>query len=76
VPGGRHLRNPNPATYAPLAEAWNGTSWSVQATPDPGGAVDGYLQGVSCTSPRSSCAAAGYFLTANQDGVTLGERYS
>ena len=40
-----------------LAEAWNGTSWSIQKTPspNPGGSE---LYSVSCTSARA-CTAAG-----------------
>jgi len=41
-----------------LAEGWNGTRWTVQPTPDPGGATFTFLQGVACTS-GSNCWAAG-----------------
>lgn len=46
--------------YAPLtlAERWNGTSWSLQTTPNAGGA-ENVLYGISCTS-KSACTAAGY----------------
>ena len=37
--------------HVPLAEAWNGTNWSFQATPVPSGAFSSALSGVSCTSP-------------------------
>ena len=40
-----------------LAEAWDGTSWQVTATPSPGSAT-GTLTGISCTS-ASSCIAVG-----------------
>ncbi len=46
----------------PLAERWNGTSWTVQSTPttNTGGWLGGTLDGgVSCTSP-TACMAAGY----------------
>jgi hypothetical protein len=46
--------------YRPLAEAWNGRSWSVQATPNPAGASDSYLDDVSCVSP-TACTAVGYY---------------
>ena len=42
-----------------LAEAWNGTSWSLQPTPDAPGSTDNFLLGVSCTSP-TACTAVGY----------------
>jgi hypothetical protein len=51
-------------TYQALAETWDGTSWSVAAVPDPAGADDDYLSGVSCVS-GISCTAAGHFLTAS-----------
>jgi len=41
-----------------LAEGWNGTKWTVQPTPNPGGATFTFLQGVACTS-GSNCWAAG-----------------
>ncbi len=43
----------------PLAEGWNGTSWTVQETPIPAGATRGWLFGVSCIS-STACKAAGY----------------
>ncbi len=46
----------------PLAERWNGTSWTVQSTPttNTGGWLGGTLDGgVSCTS-STACVAAGY----------------
>jgi len=43
--------------FAPLAEAWSGASWSIQATPLPAGVPEGDLSGVACTS--GGCTAAG-----------------
>ena len=43
-----------------LAEVWNGTSWSIQTTPNPTGAKFSILYGVSCASP-TACFAAGQF---------------
>ncbi len=43
-----------------LAEAWNGSAWSVQPTPDPTASLGSYLRAVSCTS-AASCAAVGEF---------------
>jgi hypothetical protein len=42
----------------PLIERWNGISWSVQTTPDPG-AEPSELNGVSCTSSRACTAVGG-----------------
>jgi hypothetical protein len=41
-----------------LAEQWNGTTWSVQATPNPSGSTFNQLNGVACTS-SSACVAVG-----------------
>src|SRR5215471_6560797 len=43
-------------TSLPLAQRWNGSTWSIQPTPSP--ADGGNLIGVSCPS-RSSCLAVG-----------------
>jgi hypothetical protein len=44
-----------------LAEAWNGTAWTVQSTPNPSGASGSSLYAVSCTS-ASACTAVGYYV--------------
>ncbi len=45
----------------PLAEHWNGSTWSIQATPSPGEAKGMVkLVGVSCTS-SSACTAVGRY---------------
>jgi hypothetical protein len=46
-----------PGHDVPLAEAWNGTAWSIQQVPTPPGGV-GEFRGVSCTS-ASACVAVG-----------------
>ena len=53
---------------APVAEAWNGTSWTIQNTPTPSGA--GYpsqFNAVSCTS-ATACRAVGSY--PNKSDVT------
>jgi hypothetical protein len=54
-----------PDTF-PLAEHWNGTTWSVQATPfiNFDGGVDNNLLGISCTS-ATACEAAGQYTSDN-----------
>src|SRR5437764_3761873 len=50
-----------PFNTSTLVEAWNGTSWSIQSSPNPGGpGNDAELTGVSCTS-ASSCVAVGFY---------------
>jgi hypothetical protein len=46
-----------------LVENWDGTSWTIQTSPDPNPKGD-FLEGVSCTS-QNSCVAAG--ATWNKD---------
>lgn len=42
-----------------LVEAWNGTSWSIQTSPNPAGSIDTHLKGISCKEV-SACIAVGY----------------
>lgn len=42
-----------------LIEAWNGTSWSIQTTPNPVGATETKLKGVSC-NVITACIAVGH----------------
>jgi hypothetical protein len=54
-----------------LAETWNGTSWSIQGTPNPSGAAFSKFFGISCLS--TSCMGVGW--SSNGSGVdsTLSE---
>jgi hypothetical protein len=52
-----------------LAERWNGTTWSVVHTPNPGGSAGTRLTGVACPGP-STCLAVGWF-TDGASGDTL-----
>ena len=56
-----------------LAEAWNGTSWNILRTPDPG-STNNELFGISCTSP-SNCMAVGDFIGIG-NGMTLAESWN
>lgn len=44
----------------PLAEKWDGTRWTIQATPEPAGAFIGALLAVSCRD-TGGCTAAGTY---------------
>jgi hypothetical protein len=57
-----------------LAEAWNGKAWRVQATPNPSGATDVVLSGVSCAS-AAACEAVGSYYNSSDTQVTLAEAY-
>jgi hypothetical protein len=56
-----------------LAEGWNGTTWSLEAVPDPPGAEGVNLNFVACSSASSCVTVGGY----NSSGVevTLAERW-
>ena len=41
-----------------LAEKWNGTSWSIQGTPNPSGSTSSSLFGASCRS--TTCMGVGW----------------
>jgi hypothetical protein len=53
-----------------LAERWNGTTWTVQHTPNP----PGQLLGVSCTS-STACTAVGSYVDPTGSTKTLGEAW-
>ena len=55
---GRQLRG-EPAFFS-LAEAWNGTAWALQTTPNSATTTGSVLDGVSCKS-AASCTAVGFF---------------
>jgi hypothetical protein len=46
-----------------LAEAWNGTKWAIQKTPNPSGTAENLLGGVSCTS-AGACEAVGSYTSS------------
>jgi hypothetical protein len=56
-----------------VAEAWNGTTWSLLRTPNPG-SVNNELRGISCTSP-SRCMAVGDFAGIGNE-LTLAESWN
>ena len=62
-------------TSMTLAERWNGTSWSIQRTPNPAGATSSSLLAVSCASARS-CTAVGFFTDRANTEETLAERWN
>jgi len=45
-----------------LIEHWNGTAWTLAATPNPGGSLEeNFLSGVTALPPHSALAVGGYF---------------
>src|SRR5207244_978912 len=62
--------------FDPLVERWNGTSWSVAASPNPVTGVAGTLDGVACTSANACFAAGSYISNTTHTGRTLIERWN
>lgn len=54
-----------------LAEDWNGTSWSIQGTPNPSGAGFSAFFGLSCRS--TSCHGVGWSRNALGIDITMSE---
>jgi len=61
-------------TNVTLAATWNGTSWSLQPTPNPGGFNFEQFNTVSCASPTFCEAWASG--NAGNPGVTLAEQWN
>jgi hypothetical protein len=61
--------------YVTLAEQWNGTAWSVVATPNAAGSVGSSLRGVSCVS-ATACTATGGDNNSSGTQFTLAEQYA
>jgi hypothetical protein len=53
-----------------LAMVWNGSSWRTQRTPNPAGAIDSVLDGVTCSAPNACTAVGSYFGAANSGTLT------
>jgi hypothetical protein len=70
---GRHIDSSG--IWATLAEAWNGTSWEIQPTPNPTGSTDSELFGVSCVS-TDACTAVGFYNLVNKKTRTLAETWN
>ncbi|HET9591993.1 MAG TPA: S8 family serine peptidase [Solirubrobacterales bacterium] len=51
-----------------LIESWNGTSWSVQTSPNPSGATETHLKGMSCKE-ITACIAVGYSGTGSTSSL-------
>jgi hypothetical protein len=61
------------AAASPLAEGWNGTAWTIQATPVVPGATTGGLHDVSCTA-ATACTTVGF--DGAGTSLTLAERWN
>jgi hypothetical protein len=62
-------------TPVTLAERLSGGTWVIQETPNPSGALESHLQGVSCGS-SSECMAVGEYKNSSGQVYTLAERWT
>jgi hypothetical protein len=69
------IQSSTPSAIVTLAERWNGTSWSIQSTPNPANPTMAVLNGVSCTS-ATACTAVGSNEANRAVGAPLVERHS
>jgi hypothetical protein len=60
---------------APLAEVWNGSTWTVTPTVNPAGTTQALLNSVSCIS-ANACTAAGYYYNNSDLGRPLVEAWN
>ncbi|MGH3158056.1 MAG: hypothetical protein ACRDNF_15975 [Streptosporangiaceae bacterium] len=60
--------------HVTLAERWNGAKWRLQPSPNPSGAQDSRLLGVSCSSAMA-CTATGTYVSSS-GASTLTERWN
>ena len=58
-----------------LAERWDGVHWRIQPTPNPAGANNSFLAGVSCRS-AIDCIAVGNYVDPSGRQVTLAEHWN
>lgn len=59
----------------PLAERWDGSTWSIQTTPVPTGANFSILDGVSCTSATNCMAVGSYGTAPGNNSIPLAEHW-
>ena len=64
-----------PSAELTLTEFYNGTTWTVQASPNPAGTAESLLSHVSCTA-TNACDAVGQELTSAKAYVTLAEQWN
>jgi hypothetical protein len=61
--------------FVTLAAAWNGTTWTLQSTPNPGASLATRLFSVSCPSP-SFCSAVGIYYANSTTIATIAESWN
>lgn len=73
VAGGFSSPAPGDASTKPISEAWDGSSFTLDATPNTGN--DSGLLGVACVV-ATDCSAVGWYTTAQHVTATLAERWN
>jgi hypothetical protein len=68
---GSYIITDSSGTEVTLAEAWNGTNWKIEATPNPTDTETDLLSGVSCTG-TTACIAVGSADEGRLDEVLKG----
>ena len=57
----------------PLAEFWNGSTWTIRAPPSPSDALSASLSYVQCASASACMAVGGYYSSSRGQGLPLAE---
>ena len=60
--------------FQTLIEQWGGNFWTIVSSPNPSGAQDSELRGVTCVS-AAQCWVAGYYASSSGPPQTLAERW-
>ena len=63
------------AVNVPLAERWNGTSWTLQNAPSPQVSTNAALEAVSCPSATSCMAVGRFFSNVTNHWMRLAEQW-
>lgn len=67
---------PSDGPSTPLAEKWNGTTWTVLTAPRPSAASDASFYAVTCTSATSCLAVGSYFISSSHQTKPLAEKWN
>lgn len=60
----------NGKSWQPMAQAWNGSTWALDTTPNPEGATETIIEGVAC---RTGCISVGWYADSLGKRKTLAE---
>jgi hypothetical protein len=73
---GTLLKGPPVSAGFPLAEDWNGKTWTVKVTPNPKGSTNSNLFAVSCISAKTCMAVGSYDHAAAPTGTPFAELWN